>query len=315
MKAACQTTLKQNVETAGTAIHSGKFVQLKMLPAPADHGIVFYRVDQDDDFQPTSRVAIPADFRLVHDTVLGTSLRNEFDVDICTVEHLMAALAGCGIDNVKVLIDGPELPILDGSSEQFVRLIDQAGIVSLDRPRKYIRVLETISVTAENKSLELHPYDGFQVSMSIDFESAAVGKQHCEVKLVNGAFREEISGARTFGFSHEVEKLRSLGLALGGSLDNTIVVEGDRILNDGGLRYSDEFVRHKILDAIGDLYLAGAPILARVVGDRSGHTLNNALLKALFASPEKWVVETRDQSASDHHGHTSDAIEAQAAVA
>ncbi len=314
MKLVPQTTLQNEVAVAGTAIHSGKFVQLSLKPAPADTGIVFYRVDRSADGTLSDDVMIPADFRFVHDTTLGTSLRNENNIEVCTVEHLMAALAGCGIDNVIVTVDGPEIPILDGSSEEFVRLIDRAGAIELDVDRKYIRVLETISVEGENKSLKIEPLDGFEVAMSIDFDATAVGKQHHHVQLVNGAFRDEISSARTFGFSHEVEKLRSLGLALGGSLENTIVVEEDRILNDGGLRFSNEFVRHKILDAIGDLYLAGVPILGRVVGVCSGHTLNNQLLKALFDAPEKWVLETRSVASIERDFHT-DSPQEEAAVA
>ncbi len=305
MTAVPQTTLRGEVEIAGTALHSGKFVQLHIKPAPPDHGIVFYRTDLSDGFEASDRVKVPADFKLVHDTTLGTSLRNSHGVEVCTVEHLMAAFAGCSVDNAIVLIDGPEVPILDGSSKQFVRHLDSAGICAQDVSRRYIRVIESISVASENKSLELLPFDGFEVAMSIDFDAAAVGRQHHEITLVNGAFRDEISSARTFGFSHEVQKLRSLGLALGGSLDNSIVVEGDRILNDGGLRYNDEFVRHKILDVIGDLYLAGAPILARVVGVRSGHTLNSCLLRALFESPEKWVYETRQQSIIERESHVA----------
>ena len=314
MKLVPQTTLQREVAVAGTAIHSGKFVQLCLKPAPANTGIVFYRVDQSRDGSLCDDVMIPADFRFVHDTTLGTSLRNENGIEVCTVEHLMAALAGCGIDNAVVTVDGPEIPILDGSSEKFVRLIDRAGVIELDADRKYIRVLETIGVEGENKSLMIEPLDGFEVAMSIDFEATAVGKQQHHVQLMNGAFRDEISSARTFGFSHEVEKLRSLGLALGGSLENTIVVEEDRILNDGGLRFSNEFVRHKILDAIGDLYLAGVPILGRVVGVCSGHTLNNQILKALFDQPEKWIMETRAVAAMKHEFH-ADSPQKEVAVA
>lgn len=309
-----QTTLRSEVQIAGPALHSGKFVQLKITPAPADHGIVFYRIDQSEDFAVTDAVKIPADFDLVHNTMLGTSLKNANGVEISTIEHLMAAFAGCSIDNAAVIIDGPEVPILDGSSEQFVQLFDGVGLLSQSSARKYIRVLDTISVTAENKSLEIHPFDGFEVSMSIDFDATVVGRQHHEIELVNGAFRDEISRARTFGFSHEVQKLRSLGLALGGSLENSIVIEGDKILNDGGLRFSDEFVRHKILDAVGDLYLAGAPILGRVVGVRSGHTLNNELLRALFDSPDKWRYETNLRSLVGHDV-VDDSSEKAAAVA
>lgn len=309
-----QTTLRRAVEVAGTAIHSGKFVQLALKPAPSDHGIVFCRTDKAKGGQVTDSERIPADFRLVNDTTLGTSLRNECGVEVCTVEHLMAALAGCGVDNAVVTLDGPEVPILDGSSEEFVRLIDRAGITPLGADRQYIKVLEPITVEGKDKSLTIEPFDGFEVAMSIDFDATAVGKQQHQIQLLNGAFREEISSARTFGFSHEVEKLRSLGLALGGSLENTIVVENDRILNSGGLRYSNEFVRHKILDAIGDLYLAGSPILGRLVGVCSGHTLNNQLLRAIFDAPENWTLETRTMSKVDHGAFSAQPVK-EAAVA
>ena len=308
-----QTTLQREVEVAGTAIHSGKFVQLGLKPAPADHGIVFCRVDGANGGVSDTQM-IRADFRLVHDTTLGTNLRNESGLEVCTVEHLMAALAGCGVDNALVVVDGPEIPILDGSSEEFVRLIDRAGIKSLEVDRRYIKIVEPISVNGKDKSLTLEPYDGFSVEMSIDFDAAAVGKQDHQIQLVNGAFREEISSARTFGFSHEVEKLRSLGLALGGSLENTIVVEDDRILNSDGLRFNNEFVRHKILDAIGDLYLAGAPILGRLIGVCSGHTLNNQLLRALFDTPDCWIWETR-RAGLDEHLHGLGSAVKEAAIA
>ena len=313
MTSVSQTTLNREVEIAGTALHSGKFVQLKLKPAPANHGIAFYRTDKSADHSLTENIRIQADFRLVHETMLGTSLQNAHGVGVSTVEHLMAAFAGCGIDNAIVTVDGPELPILDGSSEEFVRAIDYAGTVKLDEARQYIKIHETIVVRSDNKSIAIEPLDGFEVEMFIDFESAVVGRQHREVELVNGTFRDEISNARTFGFRQDAEKLQSLGLAQGVSLDNTIVVDGDCIMNDGGLRHSDEFVRHKILDAIGDLYLAGAPILGRVVGKRSGHSLNNDLLRALFDAPEKWSYVTRPR-ASEQHSH-ADSPEQEAAVA
>ncbi len=313
MTTVAQTTLKRDVEIAGTALHSGKFVQLVLKPAPADHGIAFYRIDQSADHDLSEEVRVQADFRLVHETMLGTSLQNAHGVEVSTVEHLMAAFAGCGIDNAIVTVDGPELPILDGSSEEFVRAIDCAGTKELAADRRYIKIHEPIIVESDNKSIAIEPLDGFELEMFIDFESAIVGRQHREVELVNGTFRDEISNARTFGFRQDAEKLQSLGLAQGVSLDNTIVVDGDRILNDGGLRYSDEFVRHKILDAIGDLYLAGAPILGRVVGKRSGHSLNNDLVRALFSAPDKWSYVTRSRSAEQHFH--ADSSEQEAAVA
>jgi UDP-3-O-[3-hydroxymyristoyl] N-acetylglucosamine deacetylase len=279
-----QRTLKTSINCSGVALHSGAKVSMTLLPADADTGIVFKRTDI------AGRGAeIPARWDYVVDTRMCTTLGNEDGVTIGTVEHLMAALAGCGIDNARIELNGAEVPIMDGSSQPFVFLVDCAGVIEQDAPRRVIRVLKTISVM--DGAARLSPGSHLSVDFDIDFDSAAVSQQSLSVGIVNGSFAKELARARTFGFLHEIEALRAAGLAKGGSLDNAIVVSGDTILNEGGLRYEDEFVRHKILDAIGDLYLGGAPIIGHFQGVCSGHAANNALLRALFADPDAWEYD------------------------
>ncbi len=246
-------------------------------------GIVF-RLTDVTDRDPV----VAASWRNIVDSRMATTVANHDGVRVATVEHLMAALAGCGIDNAIVDIDGPEVPIMDGSAAPFVFLIECAGTITQNAPRRAIRILKPVAVGDENKSIALSPADDFSVSFEIDFESALIARQKLGVTLVNGTFKTDIARARTFGFVHEVAQLHEAGLARGGSLDNAIVVSGDTVLNCDGLRYDDEFVRHKILDCIGDLYLAGAPILGHVSGVQSGHALNHTLLAALFDDPAAW---------------------------
>jgi UDP-3-O-[3-hydroxymyristoyl] N-acetylglucosamine deacetylase len=278
-----QRTLKETVSCEGIGLHGGETVSLVLNPANPDTGIVFHRTDAD--------AVIPARWDHVVDTRMCTVLGNLDGVCVGTVEHLMAALAGCGIDNVEVVLDGPEVPIMDGSSEPFVRLIHSVGVVEQDAPRRVIRVHKEISVAVGDSAASLAPGDCLDLNVEIDFQSKAVSRQSLSVGLMNGSFCKELSRARTFGFLHEVEQLRAAGLAKGGSLENAVVVNGDEILNEEGLRFDDEFVRHKMLDAVGDLYLAGAPIIARFDGARSGHAANNALLRALFADPDAWSYD------------------------
>ncbi|MEA2782381.1 MAG: UDP-3-O-[3-hydroxymyristoyl] N-acetylglucosamine deacetylase [Rhodospirillaceae bacterium] len=277
-----QTTLKNSIHCSGTALHHGGHVTMAMHPAPADTGIVFRRSDLAG-----KGVAIPADWRHVADMPMCTSLMAE-GVQVATIEHVMAALAGCGVDNLLIEINGPELPIMDGSAWPFVFLIECAGIAELDAPRRYLRILHPVSLTTGARSVSLSPGEGFIISFEVDYDSGAIARQHCEVDLGGGAFKNELSRARTFGFLHEVDALRAAGLARGASLDNAIVVTGDGVLNEGGLRFPDEFVRHKMLDVLGDLYLAGAPIVGRFEGRCSGHKLNHRLLRALFQRREAW---------------------------
>ncbi len=282
----CQRTLKTSIDCVGTGVHSGRRARLAIHPAPAGHGIVFHRSDVGQ--------AIPARFDHVIDTRLCTVLGQPNDpaLRIGTVEHVMAALAGQGIDNAVVEVDGPEVPILDGSAAPLVFLLDCAGIVELAAPRAGIEVLRPVRVSDGSAFAELRPNrhgrSGMEMALSIDFAAAAIGRQAFSFRLTPDSFRHELARARTFAMAAEIDQLRSAGLARGGSLDNALVVDGDTVLNPGGLRMPDEFVRHKLLDAVGDLALAGAPIHGRFVAHRSGHALNNRLLRALFADASAW---------------------------
>jgi len=286
IKTVAQRTLKQPINCSGIALHCGLNVTMTLSPGEVDSGILFRRTDIAG-----GGALIPARWDHVTDTRMCSTLGNRDDVTIGTVEHLMAAFAGMEIDNAVVEVNGPEVPIMDGSAAPFVFLIESTGIVAQNQPRRVIRILKPISVDDGARYASLAPGNGFSVSFDIDFDSAAVSRQRISVELGNGAFKHELARARTFGFLHEVEELRAAGLARGGSLDNAVVVNGDKVLNEGGLRYDDEFVRHKALDAIGDLYLAGAPLRGHFYGQCSGHGTNNALLRALFADAEAWTYD------------------------
>ena len=279
-----QTTIRRQVSCAGVALHSGKKVSLTLKPATQNTGILFVRSDIEGSPE------IKASWDNVIDTKMCTTIGNSEGVSVATIEHLMAALSGCHIDNVIVDINDTEVPIMDGSSQPFVFLIECAGVQELDQSREVLQVLKPVKVSSNGKTAELSPHSTFSVGFEIEFEQHAVSRQEISIGLENGAFKKEIARARTFGFMEEVEALRASGLALGGTLDNAVVVDGEKILNDGGLRYSDEFVRHKVLDAVGDLYLAGYPILGKYAGFRAGHHMNNVLLKALFADRSAWKL-------------------------
>jgi UDP-3-O-[3-hydroxymyristoyl] N-acetylglucosamine deacetylase len=285
-----QRTIKNPINCRGVGLHSGVKTSMTLRPAAPDSGIVFRRTDVIG-----SGAEIAADWRNVVESSLCTTLSNGEGLTIGTVEHLMAALAGAEIDNAVVELDGPEVPIMDGSAAPFVFLIECAGVLEQDAPRKAIRVLKTITVGDDEKSACLMPDHGFSMSFEIDFASRAVSQQDLSIVFDSETFKSEISRARTFGFLHEVDRMRAAGLARGGSLDNAVVVSGDTILNEGGLRYSDEFVRHKLLDSLGDLYLAGAPMIGHFRGLRSGHQLNRRLLGALFATPDAWCMTTQSR--------------------
>jgi len=290
-----QKTLKRPIPCRGVGLHSGAAVTMQLCPAPANHGIRFLRTDVTDR-DPW----IAARYDRVVDTRLCTVVGNEDGVRVGTIEHLMAALAGCEIDNAVIEIDAAEVPVMDGSSEPFVFLIECAGSVELDAPRRAIEVRKAVTVGDASRGLTLAPAEAFSVDFEIDFDSPVVAHSTLDVRLVNGTFKREIAKARTFGFLADVEKLRAMGLARGGSLENSVVVDGDRVLNEGGLRFDDEFVRHKVLDCVGDLYLAGAPILGRVTATRSGHHTNNEVLRALFADPTAYAIVELPESAHDH---------------
>lgn len=280
-----QKTLKSPIHCTGIGLHSGVKVCLTLHPAKPDTGIVFRRTDVDADV-----AEVQGNWRHVRDTRLCTVVGNDAGTTIGTVEHLMAALCGCGIDNVVVELDGPEVPIMDGSSAPFVFLIECAGIASQEAPKRMIKVLKRVEVADGGAHAVLEPAETTRFSFEIDFASKAVDHQEGAVDLVSGAFKRELSRARTFGFMKDVEWMRANGLARGGSLDNAIVINGDSILNREGLRYEDEFVRHKILDSVGDLYLAGAAIQGHFHGHRSGHALNHRLLTVLFADEDAWCL-------------------------
>ena len=268
---------------------------MTLHPAVPGAGIAFRRTDIADS------ATIPVRWDGVVDTRMATTLGNADGVRVGTVEHLMAALAGCEIDNALIEIDGPEVPVMDGSAAPFVALIEKAGIVRQAAVRRAIEVLKPIEVRDAHRSLCIEPHPVLEVSFEIDFDTPAIARQAYGARIVNGTFKSDIAAARTFGFAEDVEALRRAGLALGGSLENAIVIRDGHVLNEGGLRFDDEFVRHKILDCIGDLYLAGAPILGRVHGVRCGHTLHHLLLKAVFADTSAWRMV--DAPATDHaHG-------------
>ncbi|PZQ55241.1 MAG: UDP-3-O-[3-hydroxymyristoyl] N-acetylglucosamine deacetylase [Phenylobacterium zucineum] len=290
MLAAFQHTVRSPALFAGIGVHTGEYTRVSVRPAAAGAGIVFVRTDvRDRDNR------VPVSGEAVCKTQLGTVITNDSGVTVSTIEHLMAAFAMLGVDNAVVEVDGPEMPIMDGSSAPFVRILDRAGLRPQEAPRRYIEILETVEVVEGDKRAALKPADGFEMAFEIRFPTAAIGRQAIDMPMDERAFREELADCRTFGFLREVEALRAMGLARGGSMDNCVVIDGDRVLNPEGLRRADEFVRHKALDAIGDLYVLGAPILGRFEGELAGHGLNNALVRALLARPQAWRVVTTVQ--------------------
>jgi UDP-3-O-[3-hydroxymyristoyl] N-acetylglucosamine deacetylase len=280
-----QRTLKSVVRTTGVGLHSGAKVSLVLRPAQPDTGIVFHRVD----LEPS--VDLKADPFAVGDTRMASCLEKD-GARVATVEHLMSALAGLGIDNIHVDIDAAEVPIMDGSAAPFVFLLQSAGIEEQNAAKKFLRVKKTVEVKEGDKWARLSPYDGFSLEFSIVFSHPAVAKTDSRacIDFADQSYLREVARARTFGFMQDVETLREQGLALGGSLENAIVMDEYRVLNNDGLRYADEFVRHKILDAVGDLYLAGHPLLAAFSAHKSGHALNNQLLRALLADASAWEL-------------------------
>lgn len=278
-----ERTLVAPAIIAGVGVHTGRRVRLAVRPAPAGTGVVFVRTDVTDRDN-----RIPVSGEAVVDARLNTMIANGDDVRLSTIEHLMAAFSALGVSNAVVEVDGPELPILDGSARDFVNLLDRAGFRRQPTPVRYIEILEPIHVEEGDKHAALLPCDRYEMRMEIDFPSAAIGNQVVDFVVDETTFRTEIMAARTFGFAHEVEALRPAGRARGGSLENAVVIDGDDILNPGGLRMEREFVRHKALDAIGDLYVLGAPILGRYEGYKAGHALNNKLVLALLAAPHAW---------------------------
>ncbi|MBT5892076.1 MAG: UDP-3-O-acyl-N-acetylglucosamine deacetylase [Chromatiales bacterium] len=288
-----QRTLKNSIRATGIGLHTGRKVYMTLRPAAENTGIVFRRVDLDPP------VDVPADARIVGETMLGTTLI-QGDAKVSTVEHLMAALAGLGIDNLYVDLSAPEVPIMDGSSAPFVFLLQSAGMAEQNAAKKFIRVTNKVRVEEDDKWAQFNPHEGFKVNFKIDFDHP-VFKQHTlesTIDFSTTSFLKEISRARTFGFLRDIEAMRSRRLALGGNIDNAIVLDDFRVLNEDGLRYEDEFVRHKILDAIGDLYLLGHSLIGEFIGYKSGHDLNNRLLRELLKSGDYEEVTFDDVAKS-----------------
>ena len=285
-----QHTLAGPAIFAGVGVHTGAHVRVSVRPAAAGSGIVFVRTDVKDRDN-----CVPVAGDRVVKTQLGTVIANETGVTVSTIEHLMAAFAALGVDNASVELDGPEVPIMDGSAEPFVQIIDRAGRRRQERQRRYIKILETIEVVEGDKRATFSPAEQFEVAFEIAFKSDVIGRQRVDLVVDEDSFRGELSDCRTFGFVAEVGALRAMGLAQGGSLENCVVIDGDRILNPEGLRRPDEFVRHKALDAVGDLYVLGAPIIGRFEGIYAGHGLNNALVRALLARPQAWRLQVLEE--------------------
>ena len=283
-----QRTLRKEVRFSGIGLHSGKKVRLTLKPAPINYGIKFIRKDLPDD------PIIPARFNCVVDTSLATVIGSDGAI-VSTIEHLMAGLAGLSIDNVVVELDAYEVPVMDGSAGPFTRKIMAAGIREQAAPRHFFVLKEPIELKQDGKFVGAYPATTFKITCNIDFEHPLIGKQSCSIEVEDHIFEQEISSARTFGFLHEVEYMKRYGLARGGSLDNALVIDDKDILNQDGLRYQDEFVRHKLLDCIGDFALLGMPILAHIVTVKSGHAFNHAFLERFFRNKSSWQTLTLDQ--------------------
>jgi UDP-3-O-[3-hydroxymyristoyl] N-acetylglucosamine deacetylase len=290
-----QRTLKSSIACTGIGLHSGAKVTMVLHPADIDTGIQFRRTDLAGQ-----GATVAARWSNVGDTRMNSSLVSESGAVIGTVEHLMSALSGMGVDNCQIDINGPEVPVMDGSAAPFLFLIECAGLIEQAAPRRAIRILKRVSVTDGERTASLAPAAALSLCFEIDFASTAIARQELSVTMSRSSFKADIARARTFGFEQEVTMLRAAGLARGGSLANAVVIDstGTRVLNDDGLRYPDEFVRHKILDAVGDLYLAGAPILGHFHGIRSGHALTNTLLRTLFADTSAWTWTTQTNGPS-----------------
>jgi UDP-3-O-[3-hydroxymyristoyl] N-acetylglucosamine deacetylase len=285
-------TLERDAHVRGVAVHAGVEVALTLRPAPPNTGIVFRRIDVTDRDN-----AVPALADRVADARLGASLMNGAGVGVATVEHLMAALIMAGVDDAFIDLDGPELPILDGSAEPYCRLVEQAGLTATGAPRRFLRMLRTIRVEQDDKWASLAPATQFEVDCTIDFSHPAIGVQRTRWTLDRDVFRRELAPARTFGFLREVEMLRAAGRARGASLDNVLVFDEDRLVTPGGFRWPDECARHKALDVVGDLALLGGPVLGRYEGYKPGHALNNALARAVLMQPDAWVWAGADADA------------------
>ena len=286
-----QRTLKNSIHCSGIGLHSGVKVNMTLHPAEANTGIRFRRNGT------VNGAEVAATWTNVVETPLSTTLMGDDGVKAGTIEHLMSALAGCAVDNAVVELSGPEVPVMDGSAAPFVFLIECAGTVAQDAPRRALEILKEVAVADTRRSASVTPGRGLSIDFEIDFDSPVVARQNWSLQVTPATYKHDVSRARTFGFLEEVDKLREMGLVLGGSLDNAVVISDDRILNDGGLRYENEFVRHKVLDLIGDLYLIGAPVIGRFRCVCTGHAMTLRMLKTLFADREAW--RWRDMTETD----------------
>jgi len=290
-----QHTLRDELTLIGIGLHSGAPVTITMEPAAVGTGIVFVRTDIKDRDN-----VVPAKWDHVVDTKLCTVIGNKAGVTVSTVEHLLSACAAAGLDNALVRIDGPEIPIMDGSALKFVAALDRAGLVKQRAARRVLRIKKTVSYQEGEKEVFLSPADATYFGFEISFNNALIGRQKFIHRLKEDSYRSEVAPARTFGFLHEVEALRQMGLARGGSLDNAIVIDGDKVMNPGGLRFRTEFVRHKVLDAIGDLYLAGVQMIGHYHGVKAGHAMNNKILHVLFSQPDAFEIDELGSAAPQH---------------
>jgi UDP-3-O-[3-hydroxymyristoyl] N-acetylglucosamine deacetylase len=280
-----QRTINSKISCSGIGLHSGVNVFLTLVPAPADTGVVFRRTDIGG-----LNGIVEANYKNVSETTLGTTISNQYGVKVSTIEHLMAAIWGCGIDNLFVDINAPEVPIMDGSSEPFVFLIECAGINIQDQPRRVIEIIEKISIEDNGKFITVEPAREFIVDLHIDFNHQQIKQQKFDYHSTYASFKNDLSRARTFGFKHEIDKLHQMGLARGGSLSNAILVDDEGVVNKEGLRYNNEFVRHKTLDFIGDIYLAGHYVIGHFSASKAGHAINNKMLHKIFSNHAAWRI-------------------------
>lgn len=286
-----QHTVAAEVSCVGVSLHSGDMVNLTIRPAAANTGIVFIRKDVEE-----GKGVVPATYDVVTQTQLGTTIANKHGITVSTIEHVMAAIWGAGIDNARIELDGPEVPIMDGSSEPFLFLLECAGRVQQKATRRTIEVLREVSVTDGKSTASIAPADGFVLDIRIAFNHKLIEMQQARYDFTKTTFKQSLARARTFCFARDVEAMRSMGLALGGSLHNAVVLSEDDIMNEGGLRYADEFVRHKALDCVGDYLLAGGPLKGVVTTERPGHGINNKLMRALFADPANYRIAGGDEA-------------------
>ena len=282
-----QTTIKKKISTSGIGLHKGDIINLTLKPSKPNSGITFIRTDIEGDLAKRS---ILANYKNVSDTNMCTTIKNETDCKISTIEHLMAALSGSGVDNIDIEVNGPEVPIMDGSSKQFIDLIENSGLVKLSKKRKFLKITKKIEIIDVDKKCSLSPHKNMKFFASIDFSDKVIGKQEVSINLEKFSFKDNVSKARTFGFMRDVEALRMSGLGLGGSLDNCVIIDNNEVINAEGLRLENEFVVHKLLDAVGDIFTSGYRIQGEYKGYLCGHHMNNLLLRELFNNEDSFEI-------------------------